>query len=139
MRIKLEPPSNILFETQIEILVQHLNYGNHLGNDSLLSILHEARMRFFISIGYTEKDLDGTGVIMTDVAIVYKSEGFHGNILNVKMGVNDMTNKSFDLYYIVFNLTTNQDLAVAKTGILGFDYETRKTKSFSDVFLNKLK
>lgn len=138
MRIKLDMPENILFSTKIDVLVQHLNYGNHLGNDSILSIIHEARVRFFYHLGYTEKDISGTGIIMTDVAIVYQSEGFYGNSLNIQMAVADVTLKSFDLYYQIYNESTKKTLAIAKTGILGFDYETKRSKKFSDLFLSKI-
>lgn len=119
-------------------MVQHLNYGNHLGNDSLLSLIHESRVRFFNHLGYSEKDIAGTAVIMTDVAIVYKSEGFYGDRLLFHLGVADVTPKSFDIFYRVQNVSSGKDLAEAKTGILGFDYDTRKSKSFPTEFISKI-
>ena len=135
MRIKLEMPDKILFSTEIEILVQHINYGNHLGNDSVLSIIHESRVRFFHHLGHSEKSIDGTGVIMTDAVINYLSEGFYGHKLKIDIGVKDITPKIFDIYYEIENKTTNKKLAIAKTGIFGYDYTTTKTQEFSSKFI----
>jgi acyl-CoA thioesterase FadM len=45
-RIKLTLPSAFGFKTQIPVRIQDLNYGNHVSNDAILSIMHEARMQY---------------------------------------------------------------------------------------------
>ena len=47
MKIKFKVPSKYHFETKLKIRVSDLNYGGHLGNDSVLSLAHESRVRFF--------------------------------------------------------------------------------------------
>jgi len=44
-RIKIEIPDKFIYKTEIPIRITDINYGGHLGNDSLLSIIHEARVR----------------------------------------------------------------------------------------------
>ncbi|WP_255669390.1 hypothetical protein [Myroides oncorhynchi] len=41
-RVKLNLPTEFIFETKIPVRITDLNYGNHLGNDKLLSISHAA-------------------------------------------------------------------------------------------------
>jgi acyl-CoA thioester hydrolase len=43
-RVKIELPESWTFRTDIPIRITDINYGNHMGNDSFLGILHEARM-----------------------------------------------------------------------------------------------
>jgi acyl-CoA thioesterase FadM len=74
-RIKLQMPKTYQFSTTIGVRINDLNYGNHLGNDALLSIIHEARVRFLNSLGYTEIDVEGVGILMADSVIIYKSQG----------------------------------------------------------------
>lgn len=131
-------PDLILYQTTLDIHVQHLNYGGHLGNDSLISLIHEARMRFLTWLGVSEIDVGGTALIMTDSVVVYQSEGFYANRLLIKIGVKDVTPKSFDLYYEVINETTEKPLALVKTGMLGFDYVLRKTKTLPESFVSRL-
>ncbi len=126
-RIKLTPPTTVHFSTKLSIRITDLNYGGHLGNDRLLALLHEARAQFFKHFGYTEMNLgESIGIIMSDAAIEYKSEGFGGDELEIKMTAQEFTPKGFDLFYQVKNLTQQKTLALAKTGIVCFDYSKRK-------------
>ena len=58
-RIKIELPEIFIFKTEISIRITDINYGGHLGNDSLLSIIHEARVRFLKHLDYSESDVEG--------------------------------------------------------------------------------
>ena len=133
-RLKLELPQRFDFSTDIQIYIKDINYGGHLGNDSLLSLIHEARIRFLKKIGFTEFDIEGAGMIMVDTAIVYKSESFHGDILTFKIAVGNVGKVGCDFYYRISNKKTGKDVAHAKTGIVFFDYKTRKVVNVPDKF-----
>ncbi len=140
-RIKLVFPEKVLFSTGIPVRIQDVNYGGHVGNDSILSILHEVRVQFLQSLGTKgELDVFGAGIIMADVAIMYQGEGFHGDVFNVEVGVADISSVGFDILY---RLTTQRDaqtlpIATAKTGILCFDYSQRKVTKVPAALLEKL-
>lgn len=125
-RIKIDLPEHFLFECYFVIPISMINYGGHLGNDSILSIAQEARIQFLMHYGYSEMNLEGTGIIMNDAAVQYKSEGFHGNVLEIAVQPVNFHNFGFDLVYKIHNQTTQKDLAYLKTGILCFDYTNRK-------------
>ena len=50
-RLTLDLPSRFPFSTELEVQVGHINYGGHLGNDSMLSLVHEARVRYLRHLG----------------------------------------------------------------------------------------
>ena len=50
-RIQINLPEHFCFSTRITVEVGHLNYGNHLANDAVLRIAHEARLRFLAAHG----------------------------------------------------------------------------------------
>lgn len=135
-RIKLELPEKLIFTTEIPLRITDINYGGHLGNDAILSIVHEARVRFLSKYNYSEKDIEGLGIIMTDCAIVYKSESFYGDVLEIKIGVKDFYKYGFDIYYQLINKMTAKDIAIVKTGIMFFDYELRKRARVPVKFLD---
>ena len=56
----------------MEIRVTDLNYGGHVGNDTILSLLQEARQQFLQSKGYAELEVESYGLIMADAMIEYK-------------------------------------------------------------------
>ncbi|MCW8805040.1 MAG: thioesterase family protein [Ignavibacteriaceae bacterium] len=137
-RIKIALPEKFIYKTEIPIRITDINYGGHLGNDSLLSIIHEARVRFLNQLGYSESNVEGTGIIMIDSAIQYKSEGFYGDELLIEIAVNDFTGIGCDFVYRLTNKNSKKEIAVAKTGIVFFDYEKRKTVPVPVAFKKKI-
>lgn len=124
-RIKVTIPEESIFETRVPVRITDLNYGNHLGNDALLSMLHEARMQLLNHFGYSELNLGGASMIMADVAIEYRGEGFYGDTITFKMTFNDIHKYGFDITYHLLN-QHNKEIARAKTGMLCFNYKERK-------------
>jgi len=137
-RIKIEIPDKFIYKTEIPIRITDINYGGHLGNDSLLSIIHEARVRFLNHIGYSESNVEGNGIIMIDAAIQYKSEGFYGDELIIEIAVTDFSGIGCDFIYKVINKNSNKEIAVAKTGIVFFNYEKRKPAPVPPEFKKKI-
>lgn len=133
-RIKLQLPETFYFFTKIPVRISDLNYGNHLANHVYLEMMQEARMQFLARFGYSEKDLAGVGVIMGDTAIVYKQECFYGDVLTIEVGVSDIGVRSFDLLYR-FSKSDNSLVCEAKTGMVCFDYASRKTVNVPEAFI----
>lgn len=127
-RIQLSLPATLPFACELTIRVTDLNYGAHLGNDRLLGLIHEARYQYFEHYGYTELRAEGVSFIMGDCAIVYLKEGFHGQRLRCEVGVGDYANSSFDVYYRLSLVETGERFAEAKTGLVCFDYDTRRVQ-----------
>ena len=125
-RIKLTLPSNFSFSTLIPIRITDLNYGNHVGNDAILSILHEARVQYLRSFDLAELKFAGVGLIMSDVGIEFKAEAFYGDVLKAYVTANAFSKIGFDLYYKLVRGEPEEVVALAKTGMLCFDYDKRK-------------
>jgi acyl-CoA thioester hydrolase len=140
-RVKIKFPSEKpLFQAIIPVRIYDINYGNHLSNDALLSIIHESRMQFLTQWGYDELRAGGTSLIMADVMIAYKGEAFYGDKLLISMYAVEITERSFDLlYHISAEREDGQkDIAHAKTGMLCFDYKARKIADITDELREKL-
>ena len=98
-RIKIELPVSFPFTAIIPIRITDINYGGHVGNDTVLSVIHEARMQFLHQFGYTEMNFAGVGMIMSDVAIEFKSELFYGDIVKVSVAIVSISKVAFELCY----------------------------------------
>lgn len=134
-RVKiLFPDYNPRFSCTIPVRVGDLNYGNHVGNDAILSIMHEARMQLLASGGYSEMNAGGNSMIMGDVMIAYKNEAFYGDILTVRIYVEEITRKTFNLLYHLSKDRQGEtvDVAHGKTGMACFDYNIRKIALMTD-------
>ena len=139
-RIKLELPEQFSFHTTIPIRITDINYGGHAGNDSMLSIIHEARIQFLQQQGYDEKNFAGIGLIMSDVAIEFKKELFYGDVVEIAVTATAFERVSFDIFYKLDTLRNGKNItvAVAKTGMVCFDYTTKKITSVPEEARRKL-
>ena len=126
-RVKLELPEQFIFTTEMPLRVGDINYGGHLGNDAVLSLIHEARVQFLKANGFSELDVDGAGVIMADSVVVYKSEAFYGEVMVVDVTVAEFSRGGCDFFYRLLDKDSGREVARAKTGIVFFDYQARKT------------
>jgi acyl-CoA thioesterase FadM len=133
-RVEIDLPESFLFETEIPVRISDVNYGGHLGNDAVLAIAHEARVRLLAAHGLGELDLGGPGIVLADAAIVYRAEGAWGMRLRVAIAAADVRTRGLDLVYRMTDAATGREIARVKTGILFFDYRTRKVVSMPPAF-----
>jgi len=127
-RIKLAFPETIIATIAIPVRITDINYGNHLGNDAFVGIIHEARMQWLHQYGYTELNIEGTGLILADLLVEFKAEGFYGDIIEVTIAAAEISKVSFELFY---KLSVKRDekiaiIALAKTGMVCYDYNNKK-------------
>lgn len=139
-RVEVEFPVKFLFVTEITVRASDLNYGNHVGHDRILTLMQDARVQFYRSLGFkNELNFEGSiGQVIADVVIQYKSESFLGDQLIIKIGVSDFNKYGFDMFYLVENKGTGKEVARAKIGIVCFDYDTRRIARIPQVLKQKL-
>ena len=133
-RIKIELPTAFQFSALIPVRITDINYGGHAGNDTILSIIHEARMQFLQQYGCTEMNFGGTGLIMSDVGIEFKNELFYGDKLRASIAIAEITKVSFALYYKLEKepTTAHSLVATARTGMVCYNYAAGKITAFPE-------
>lgn len=139
-RIKIDLPENFSFSVSIPIRITDLNYGGHVGNDAILSLVHEARMQYLAQFGYSEMELGGIGLIMIDAGIEFKNELFYGDVVIISVACNDFSKVGFNMYYkLEKEINGSRKLvAIVKTGMIGYDYANKKITAISEEAKAKL-
>ena len=137
-RIQIKLPEQFAFSTDITLYQSHINFGGHLDNALLLTVVSEARARFFKSLGYSELDVAGAGIIVADAALQYRSEAFHGEVMVVHMDAANFSRKGCDLLWCMNEKVSQREVARGKTGIVFFDYATRETVPVPPAFRAQL-
>lgn len=138
-RVMIDLPEKFIFTTQITLRISDINYNDHLGNDSVLTLAQEARLRFLNKYGFSELNIAGVGIIMVDAAVQYKAEGFYGDNLTIEVGIKDVTKTGCDMVYQITNIKNDKVIAIVKTGIVFFDYQKRKVVTTPAEFLEIIK
>ena len=133
-RIKLNLPEQFLFSTNIAVRITDINYGGHVGNDSFLSLIHEARQQFLNHYQYSEMNFAGTSLIMADVAVEYKKELSYGDVVKISVTAIGFDKLGFDIFYLleVMHEEKNYIAGKAKTGMMCFDYQNKKRMQVPD-------
>ena len=78
---------------------------------------------------------------MADSAVQYKGESFHGDIILVEIYADNISSISFDLFYKLTTIREEKqfDIAYVKTGMICFDYSTRKMVNMTETLEKILK
>ncbi len=126
-RIKIELPEKILGIFAIPVRITDINYGNHVGNNSMVEIIHEARVQWLQQNNFTELDAGGTALIMSELLVEFKNEAFYGDQLEVTVLAGEISKKSFELFYMI-TVEKSQKVVIAhaKTGMVCYDYQAKK-------------
>ena len=137
-RIQFELPAAFRFSTDIQIYISHVNQGGHLDNAQLLTLVSEARVRFFKSLGYRESNVENHPIVVGDIVAQYKSEGFHGETMRVSMAPQDFNLYGFDLVYRMNDVASHREVARGKIGIVFIERTSRKVAPIPQAFMARL-
>jgi acyl-CoA thioesterase FadM len=139
-RLKVTLPDHFSYSTPLTIRLSDLNYGGHVGNDAILSILQEARQQFLRSRGQEELNIDGYGLIMVDALIEYKKELNYADSIIVSVVAVDFDKMGFDFYYKIELIQEGKSILAsrAKTGMLLYDYANKKKVPVSEELIKLL-
>ena len=139
-RVQLDLPEKFSYTTELTVRASDLNYGNHVGHDTILTLMQEALIKFYRTLGFkNELNFEGAiGQVIADLVVQYKSEIFLADELIIQIGVTDFNKYGFDMCYLVENKRTGKEVARGKTGIVCFDYDIRKIAKIPEVLKQKL-
>src|SRR5476651_95547 len=131
------PEDQYCYTTQLTVRSTDINGANHLGNDSMISMISEARARFLFEFGVPETAADGGGIIVTDLATMYRAEAHARDQLLFEVGVMDFNKYGGDITFRITRPRDNSLIAMAKSGFVFFNYKTSQVTAMAPAFLAK--
>jgi acyl-CoA thioester hydrolase len=139
-RVKIEQPTSFCFKYELNVPLSAINYGNHVGNDAFFTLAHEARLQWLYSLGYTELNVEGKGIIMIDATIQYLTQLFHNERIQISIAIPEVYSKGFTIVYLFENISkaSPQKAALLSTNMLFFDYATKNITETPQHFIEKL-
>ena len=96
---KLLSSNPYVYETDITVQIDDINYGGHVGNERYLLYAQETRMRFLQTIGHTEIKFGEFGIVVAEAGIEYFAELFHGEIITISISIDNISRVAFDCFY----------------------------------------
>ncbi|GAA6129952.1 acyl-CoA thioesterase [Halopseudomonas sabulinigri] len=126
-RLHLEFPENqFYFTTQLTVRITDINSGKHLANDSMISMISEARARFLYQFGIEEVSVNDIGIIVTDLATTYRREAFARDALIFEVGLMDLNRYGGDIIFRITKAADGELVALAKSGFVFYHFSTSK-------------
>lgn len=135
-RTSLEFPAAVVYRHPLTLRICDINYGQHLGHDTLVSLLHDARCGWLDSHGLSELNLGGEGIgwVVAELVVHYQAEAFYADALVIELAIGEISTKGAELYHRVVR-SDGAQVALAKTGVVFFDYASRKAVAVPENFL----
>ncbi|WP_317205871.1 thioesterase family protein [Janthinobacterium sp.] len=131
------PEDQYCYSSQLTVRTTDINAANHLGNDSMISMISEARARFLYEFGVRETQADGTGIIVTDLATTYRAEAHARDQLLFEVGVMDFNKYGGDITFRITRPADQTLVAMAKYGFVFFNYKTSQVVPMPEEFRAK--
>ncbi|HET7115795.1 MAG TPA: acyl-CoA thioesterase [Hanamia sp.] len=130
-RLKIALPPNILTSVSIPVRITDINYGNHVGNNAVVEIIHEARAQFLKQHSSTEMDVAGTSLIMSELLVEFKNEAHYNDLLEVKIFSGEISRVGFEFFYEISVKRNEHEIIIAraKTGMVCYNYKLKKVEA----------
>ena len=126
------------FAHSLTIRATDINYAGHLGNEALLSLIHEARSHLMKQLNF-QTVLSGPvriGLIIADLAVNFRAEAYAHQQLVIDSQISEIGEKSFRLFHRVRR--EEQIIALVETGLVAYDFHSGKVVAMPGEFFDGL-
>lgn len=135
-RITLNYADDLFFyATDLTVRITDINGANHLGNDSMISMISEARARFLFDYGVEETTDEA--IIVTDLVTTYLAEAYTRDELRFDIGITDFNKYGGDIIFRITRPKDGQLIAMAKSGFVFFDYAAKRVMPMPEGFIER--
>lgn len=99
---------------------------------------HDARLAYLEALGFSEGDIGSAGIIMRDAYVLFRREVWRQDVLLVDVGIEDVKNSSFTMTYTVRRESDGEVVFTGRTGLVAFDYNSRRPVRIPEMFREKI-
>lgn len=115
------------FTTDIQMRFRDIDGMGHVNNAVYLSYIELARTQFYMHQA-NKRTLDEIDFILAHVEIDFESQAIWGDPIQVAVWPSKIGTSSFTLSYEVRDTRSGRILARAKSVLVSYDYDTKKSK-----------
>ncbi|AOP34974.1 thioesterase [Leptospira tipperaryensis] len=135
--IQIEFPETYHFSTELAIRKTDLALDIHVSFASILDLVMEAHLQFFQYLGFSVTNIYGKSIIFANAGILYQGELLYNDQVKIDVVLENMGEKSFDLYFRLSKDQRREKVSLVKIRVLFFDYSIRKVVPIPEGFRKK--
>ncbi|MGB5157314.1 acyl-CoA thioesterase [Desulfobacterium sp. N47] len=121
------------FSIPMKVRIDDLNYGNHVGYQIYLVYFQQARIAYLAQFGFSEMNINGYGMIISEANCRYKQELFFGDDIIIECRVSELKSKLFIMDYRIMKAA--KICALGFTANMCFDYSKKRAVSLPHDFI----
>lgn len=134
-RIQLNFPEHAFtYCTEHLVHPSEINAAHHVSSETMVAIISKVRAAFMNTYDLEDVPVAGLGFIMTDLAVCYRSEAHAGDLLHIEAGMLDLNPYGGDIIFRLSKAHPEKLVALAKYGIVFFDYNTNTVRPIPENF-----
>ncbi len=126
-------PERMAFSTTLQIYVNDLVGGLHVGNHTLISYLNEVQMRFITALGFPTLIVDNSITFNNEIAVQYHKEARYGDTLSVQAHIDPLEARQYRILYHMQN-QHGKTLLKAQMGMVFVDQSTGRRSDVPESF-----
>jgi len=137
-RVKLRELNLYEFCHRLTVRATDINFAGHVGNEAMLGLVHEARSQFMARLGFEMISVEHNhaGLIIGDLVVNFLAEAYAHDLLEIDCQIGEIQEKSFRLFHRIRR--AEQVIALVETGLVAFDYQSRRVVQLPENFLAAL-
>lgn len=124
-RITLAYPERTVFTCEKRVDPADVSPAEHLRFDRLVYYLLEVLDEYFKTLGIVRTPDQPRSFIVADLAVTFKDEAPIHEQLVIETGIGEVYSKGMEFYFRIRIARNDKPVAVAKTGVVFFDYTRR--------------
>lgn len=135
-RVKLHEQKTYEFIYHATVQARDLNSTEHMDHKVLLDLIQDARTTIFHALGMKESCIDGgqTGVILSDLIVNYRAEGFAFDKLTIETHFGEFNEKNFRIFFRICKDEGKCLVALVEAGFVVYDYRNRNVARMPESF-----
>lgn len=138
MSVSIELPEQFRFTTEVQVYINDLAGGLHVGNHVLISYLNEAQMRLITALGFPALLVNNCITYNVDLTIQYRAEARYPDKLLIEGEIINVREKSYDIVFRMTNLASGKEVVRAMVGMVFVDQGSGRITSIPTAFLEAL-
>lgn len=132
-RVKLDfPEAAIVYRHPMTVRITDMNYGVHLGHDTVISLMHEARVAALAHCGLDERDLGGYPCVAADLAVQYQAEAHWPDVLTVDVAIPEPGRMALAVFHRIRRDSDERVVATARVNLVLVEAEARRAVAVPD-------
>lgn len=133
-RLKIQLPQKLLAKVSVPVRITDINYGNHVGNNAIVEIIHESRVQFLNQHGFTELAVAGASLIMSELLVEFKNQAYYNDLLEIQIFSGELSRVGFEFFYEISAKRNEHEIIIAraKTGMVCYNYTLKKVEAIPE-------